>query len=102
MYRYLWGKMLTTSTILNTIFNVIDHDLNAIYHTSCRCEACGLSCAFTNAVHSLVFSTQTSMNAWRTMAAVITSAGTQWAPSNAAARKATNCSLMNGHAKVSD
>lgn len=54
------------------------------------------------AVYSLVFSTQTSMNAWRTMAAVITSAGTQWAPSNAAARKATNCLLMNGHAKVSD
>lgn len=48
MYRYLWGKMLTTSTILNQIFNVIDRDLNAIYHTSCRCEACGLSCAFTN------------------------------------------------------
>ena len=35
------------------------------------------------------------------MEAAITSAGTQWAPLNAAARKATNCSLMSGRAKVS-
>ncbi len=50
--------------------------------------------------HSVIFSTQISTNARRTTEAVITSAGTQWAPSNAAARKATNCSLMNEHAKV--
>lgn len=41
------------------------------------------------------------MNARRTTEAVITSAETQWAPLSAAVKKATNYSLMSGHAKVS-
>lgn len=36
------------------------------------------------------------------MEAVITSAVTQWDPLNAAAKRATNFSPMNGHAKVGD
>lgn len=42
------------------------------------------------------------MSARRTTEAVITSAVTQWDPLNAAAKRATNFSPMNGRAKVSD
>lgn len=49
---------------------------------------CVALCAFSNLL--LVLLLQTLMNAWRTMAAAITSAGTRWAPSSAAARKATS------------
>lgn len=42
------------------------------------------------------------MSARRTTEAAITSAVTQWDPLNAAAKRATSFSPMNGHAKVSD
>ncbi len=59
-------------------------------------------CSYLSVFHSFISSVQISTNAKKTMEVVITSAGTRWAPSNAAARKATNCLLMSGHAKVSD
>lgn len=48
------------------------------------------------------FFPQTSMSAWRTTEAATTSAVTQWDLLNAAAKRATNFSLMNGRVKVSE
>lgn len=46
------------------------------------------------------FFPQTLMNAWRTTEAATTSAVTQWDLLNAAAKRATNFSQMNGRVKV--
>lgn len=58
--------------------------------------------SFDTSLDPFCFSFQTLTNARRTTEAAITSAGTRWAPSNAAARKAINYLPMSGHAKVSD
>lgn len=52
-------------------------------------------------VSLLYFSVQTLTSARRTTGAAITSAGTRWAPSSAAARKATSCWPTSGRVKVS-
>lgn len=91
-----------------------EHTLCALYYTGCSYIinqedsgnnhrwALAQSCASADYLSVFHSFTQTLTNARRTMAAVTTSAGTRWAHSNAAARKATNCSLMNGRAKVSN
>lgn len=48
------------------------------------------------------FLPQTLMNAWKTMEAATISAVTQWGHLNAAAKRVTSFSPMNGRVKVSE